>query len=488
MNRVFDSGNIYFLIAIYNLRNTTISYLMKTKLNPIASLKAFSLVEVLVAVGILSIISLGMATLFTDMNKQTKETQTKVSLIELKNNLITRISKNPAICSWQVKDKIVDRTDVTTTHASATIIDLGNTFYDGVRVLPTDPLPPPLITVGDKLGNQNVASIQVVDIKGMTDTNPTEYKAKLQIAFTPQASFQVLAPVSITIYLQSDPTDPTKILSCNENVAAGPVLTGDPIFVEYDTPGPRSFTIPAIPSGWTNTKMVITVVGGGGGGGGAFASSAPKSDPCTGGAGGGAGGYKKIVISNPTPGVTMNINVGAGGSPGFGTSNYQNGNAYTMSTTRGNAGSNSTVTYSSQTIVSNGGSGANGSVKGGNAVGGLDGDGNASGVSVTAKNSTGCDGGAGGKSMFAPGGAGGLSPNNSAKPGNVGQKCSGGGGGGGEVWDNDSESYANGARGGDGYVSISISDPTLPVSNARFSTLLEWMRNNSTTPLPTNIQ
>ena len=96
----------------------------------------------------------------------------------------------------------------------------------------------------------------------------------------------------------------------------------------FDTTG--SWTVPA-----GVTRARVSAWGGGGGGGGA-------SDCGGAGFGGGAGGYGQSIVS-VTPGESVSVTIGAGGTAGVGGSNKTNG------------GSGGNTTF--KTITANGGSG-----------------------------------------------------------------------------------------------------------------------------------
>jgi hypothetical protein len=169
--------------------------------------------------------------------------------------------------------------------------------------------------------------------------------------------------------------------------------------------GSGTFTIP---TGITAVK--VTIVGGGGGGGGATAANN--------GGGGGSGGAAIKFLTGLTPGNTITVTIGAGGT----------GN----SAAAGNAGTASTISSGTQTITTvtaNGGSGgnANGTQSSGGSGGAISTNGTANFGGNTGNDGIGITGGAGAGSMYAGGG-----PNsNGGNPGNAATSCGGGGGGAG---------------------------------------------------------
>ena len=124
-----------------------------------------------------------------------------------------------------------------------------------------------------------------------------------------------------------------------------------------------TFTIPA---GVTSVK--VTVVGGGGGGGGVGTVSATKRA-----GGGGGGGYTEKILTGITPGLTLSVSVGAGGSGGNqvsggsgGTSSVSSGTQTitTISSTGGAGGTGGNVTTGAPGGAGGTGSGGDFSVSG----------------------------------------------------------------------------------------------------------------------------
>jgi hypothetical protein len=153
-----------------------------------------------------------------------------------------------------------------------------------------------------------------------------------------------------------------------------------PSFQKFTTSG--TFTIPAV------NAVKVTVVGGGAAGGGASVSNT--------GAGGGSGGVAYKWLSGLTPGNTLTVTVGAGGTG--------------VSNATGNNGSASTVASGTQTIATitaNGGVGGQASTNPGPGSGAListGGDINGAGAPGIFINTASTFGGAGG-STFLGGGA-----------------------------------------------------------------------------------
>jgi hypothetical protein len=192
--------------------------------------------------------------------------------------------------------------------------------------------------------------------------------------------------------------------------------------VTFATPGSFDWIVPS-----GVTSVTVHLWGGGGGGGGSLDGTWAGYAA----GGGGGGGYTTATVT-VTPGATLPIVVGAGGTGGL----------------PGSGGQPGGTTWFNGTLSAGGGAGANpGSMTYPN-PGGAAGLGvTANGVGGNASHSSGVDvGGQGGKAGGTSGGLGGTpGQGNSGAPG-----LSPGGGGGGAAWAGTSE----GGQGGDGLVRI----------------------------------
>lgn len=128
----------------------------------------------------------------------------------------------------------------------------------------------------------------------------------------------------------------TNTITTNEinNVATGQIIAGSFNFVAYTSSG--TFTVPPYVY-----KLKITAIGGGGGGG-----KHNNVNSALGGGGGGGGGLIKIL--SVTPGDSLTITIGSGGS---------GGSSYNQS---GGNGVNTTIVYNLITLTAGGGSGGSG--------------------------------------------------------------------------------------------------------------------------------
>ena len=198
---------------------------------------------------------------------------------------------------------------------------------------------------------------------------------------------------------------------------------GQSPFIDNNVAAPNSFTVPA-----GVTSITIELWGGGGAGGGSSTND-------LGGSGGGSGGYTTRTYTGLLGGEVINYTLGAGG---------------TGTSTTGNPGGNSTLTFNTFTLTANGGGG------GGANIGLVGAGGTASGGTTNTIGNTGLlgttSGGNGGNAPSA-GGTGGTGGLNSV--GGTGN-APGGGGGGGERTGGGS----NGGAGGSGGIKITFTCPS----------------------------
>lgn len=135
---------------------------------------------------------------------------------------------------------------------------------------------------------------------------------------------------------------------------------------DYFTPGNFEFTVPA-----GVTEVTVIVVAGGGAGGGPGSAFSSCSDGLNFARSGGGSGEKRVHTFTVTPAGTVNITVGAGGTPDAVTGN-------------GSAGGSSGAFYGAESVIANGG---NGGIKqccvNGAAAGGTGGSGGSGGTGTS---------------------------------------------------------------------------------------------------------
>jgi hypothetical protein len=214
-----------------------------------------------------------------------------------------------------------------------------------------------------------------------------------------------------------------------------------------------------VPTDWSNSNNTIEAIGGGGGGGGGFSDGSGSGGE--GGGGGGSGAYAKAVNVSLSPGSTVTVAIGSGGSAGAtgasgvkGTAGGTGGDTYLCNST-----SNcSSITGSSVVVGAKGGGGGD---AGFTATVGAAGAAGSAASSVGSTTRSGGAGGTGGTTSSGAGGGGGggagaAGPNAVGNNGSNGSGINGGNGGvgdgtaGGSAGSGATTGGANGGAGGNG--------------------------------------
>lgn len=164
----------------------------------------FSLIEVMLGVGILAVISFGMAGSLSNMHSQLRGVSQKQEILELRNLITQQLSK-PGVCTWQLKNLVIDVSQPTTeTSPSPTVLNLAE-----LRMGP-DASSPLLAKSGDRIP-ESLTGVKVTKIffKNIYATgNPNEYKGLLQINFDANSLVVPVKPLQIQQIISTNPTDP----------------------------------------------------------------------------------------------------------------------------------------------------------------------------------------------------------------------------------------------------------------------------------------
>ncbi len=227
---------------------------------------------------------------------------------------------------------------------------------------------------------------------------------------------------------------PTPVPTSTPALTSAPALASTPelasestISQTFDTPGEHTFTVPQ-----GVTEITLKLWGAGGAGGAGFRQGQTNRS----GGGGGGGAFRTETIS-VTPGETISITVGAGGTPVSGSGNSGEGggssvleyDGLTLTASGGDGGEN--ATSGDRGSSGAGGSGAtDGTFHGGDGADGTQNGGGGGGSSAgTASDGQHADGTTGGAAV-AEGGGGGDGATEAGADGSPGSTPGGGGGGG----------------------------------------------------------
>lgn len=182
------------------------------------------LIEVLVALGVMSIIGMATMTMIENQHRQITVLVQRQEMADLKNTMLTLLSK-PNVCSWQLKDRVVNvsgalsEASPSSTVLSLPILRQGTTATSAILAQVNQNLP------GSRL------RVTSISFRGIYPTgNPNEYRGNFEIVLNSGSTTLATKPVQITQVIQtvaSDPLNAKRIDSCG---AAAAAATGPEIF------------------------------------------------------------------------------------------------------------------------------------------------------------------------------------------------------------------------------------------------------------------
>ena len=255
-----------------------------------------SLVEVMVAAGVMTIAMLAFTQMITNQQKETHALSQKLTVLDFQG-LMGKVLADGSVCKF-------DLTDTTIPANAGNAQNFTDTLPTPIPAISLQQIhsstvgsPPPIFAaVGSSLNS--ALSIASITINIISKLAPKQYKAELQVAFS--GGIRPIKPAFASIFLTTDggASKPGKetILDCMPGTSGTGSFPSK--IVVYSTPGPASWTVP---SGITAAK--VTVIGGGGSGG---------AGSCEGG-GGGAGGVAITVLTGLSATPSIPYTVGAGG-------------------------------------------------------------------------------------------------------------------------------------------------------------------------------
>jgi prepilin-type N-terminal cleavage/methylation domain-containing protein len=166
--------------------------------------KGFSLIECIVVILIISVLSLGFASMTSNQQKEMKALQQKSEIVEVRASLLQNLSLYE-VCTWQFKDKVIDTTNVTSLQKSTTTLSF-NTLYIG-----PDAGSSILAQAGTNLaGSQSGMKVATITFEEITATGmPDEYMGYLTVQFNDQTLVRPLKPARIQKIVHVIGTDPT---------------------------------------------------------------------------------------------------------------------------------------------------------------------------------------------------------------------------------------------------------------------------------------
>lgn len=243
----------------------------------------FSIVEILVSLGLMGIAMAAMITMISNQNSAIKQMESKLAILDLERYMITSLSGS-AVCTFALTYPTPQKFN--SEIASSSIPSISK-IYSSANA--SSPL---IVSVGSAVSPAvTIQSISVKEINSLG--NADEFQGYLEIAFH-NSSGMAFKPLRFLINLKTNSTSPAngkEVVSCNTPTPSAAGGSGIQVFTT------SGFFV--VPSG---VKTISVIVQGSGGGGGT-----------QNGSGGGGGGVATGKI-NVTPGTQLAVQIGNGGT------------------------------------------------------------------------------------------------------------------------------------------------------------------------------
>jgi prepilin-type N-terminal cleavage/methylation domain-containing protein len=217
----------------------------------------FSLLEVLVASGIASILALVIASMISQMRGSLASIEKKQNLLQFQNSLST-LFQNSAICSWQLKETssgIIRRINVSGTADPTTrVISGANINFDKIYE-GSDSSSSVLARVDDNLlSSQN--KVKSIQLKNVTSIDATSgfYSGEIEVEIEFNVGETILKNPKTKVFFSTSLDNPSSrtILNCSANNQSEVIFTYPKVmepFVDGGVPNQSSDPY------WTYTTM-----------------------------------------------------------------------------------------------------------------------------------------------------------------------------------------------------------------------------------------
>lgn len=164
----------------------------------------FSLIELMIATAIIGVITMAFLTITSRNQRDMKGLFQKSEILEFKNLLLQRLG-DPQICTWQIRDQVIDVSATTSTNPSPTQLQLQQ-LYVGLNT--SSPL---LASRGQRLpaSNSNL-NIRNMVFKNILSTGRAgEFQGTLEVEFDPDTLALPQKPLQVQQFIQVRPEDPS---------------------------------------------------------------------------------------------------------------------------------------------------------------------------------------------------------------------------------------------------------------------------------------
>ncbi len=170
----------------------------------------FSLVEVMVAAAVVSIVTMGIASVLTNLSRENAAIGEKLTALATESELI-RMVQGPDFCGCFMSGASINSTTKAVSSANLQEIPLG---YEVGCV----PKAAKIASVGQKLNGSHL-TVQSIEIASVSDAGVGvgTYSGQLQVQFSNQGMVRGIQPIKIPLSFYVDLTDPANaqsILGC----------------------------------------------------------------------------------------------------------------------------------------------------------------------------------------------------------------------------------------------------------------------------------
>ncbi len=186
--------------------------------------KGFSLIEILVALGIFSFVSLAFASFMSQTAREFRAANQKTEMISFERDLEMVLRLDMGSCSAIVQGHTFNRGGITET--SGPVIPLPNGLFNGdgtVLAAPNE------LLMGTSTGLR-VARTELEVTRELPPPNNHVYQGTLRVAMDPDSTVRSFVPTSSQIWLEVDPASPAgsrQIQGCSPAIIASPCAEGE---------------------------------------------------------------------------------------------------------------------------------------------------------------------------------------------------------------------------------------------------------------------
>lgn len=275
--------------------------------------RGYSLVGMMLGAGLLGLVSLGVAKLFSQMGAAQVGIQQKFEALEVRQHMLNYLHGNTCRCNFSPVHNISNSTPLQFTIGNPILLD---SLYRGCDTAtparPTDVFVTANAEVPGTQSRLRISTIQLTNLVPIGPWSPREFSGEVIVGFQPRPGVISINEARLRLRVTVAAGGPPFSVESCEAIAVP--LTSQAAFT---TVGNSTFTVPP-----GVQEIFVRVLGGGGGGGGSRAAG-PLSWV---GGGGGAGGYAEAAIP-VTPGQIFPVVVGRGGAGAVGDVNDATGEA-----------------------------------------------------------------------------------------------------------------------------------------------------------------